>query len=123
MLVLVHVSIYSTEPTASPRELHVQENNATMVVLQWRLPPPSEWNGNITHHEIHYHCQSVRYNVSRDLATEDSALLSHTHDQYTYIVTGLEPAAVCRFKLASVNGQGKGPYSSDLVVSLPADSE
>ena len=123
VLVLVHMSIYSTEPTSSPRELHVKETNATVVVLQWRSPPLSDWNGNITHHEIHLHCQNMRYNVSRGFVTGDSALLNHTHDRYTYMVTGLEPAAVCRFKLASVNSQGRGPYSSDLVVSLPADSE
>ena len=44
-------------------------------------------------------------------------------DLFSEVIEGLEPATLCKFRVASKNSKGMGPYSTELVTQLPSDSE
>ena len=100
------ITVSSTEPSDSPKNVSATATNASTVVVSWSPPPPEHRNGII---------QSYTVRVVGTHTGEDFTLSTSS----TSITVGsLHPFYTYRFTVAAVT-VSEGPFSNPSTVMMP----
>ncbi len=87
----------------------------TTISIEWNEVECTDRNGDITSYSVHYGPSST---PSSDRSMEN---ISDPNSR-TFSVGGREIGTSYSFEVAAVNGQGIGPYSTTIMVTIPVPS-
>ncbi len=87
----------------------------TTITIEWNEVECADRNGDITSY-------SVRYGSSSTPSSNRSVETISDPNSRTFSVGEREIGTSYRFEVAAVNGQGIGPYSTTIMVTIPIPS-
>ena len=93
-----------SEPTKPPMKVKVEFINKTKVVVSWKPIPCSHQNGAILNYLVTYSYSLLAWEVEKQSVTEGRFL--------QVALPNLRPNTKYTLKVAGVNSEGAGPFSS-----------
>lgn len=90
------------EPNAFPEKLKAIGSTFTTITLTWERLSCVDHNGNITGYEVQYGTTTI----------DTRTVTGELDDNDEFVVTELEPMTVYKFRVAAVNSNGTGLYST-----------
>lgn len=118
------------EPTGVPSDLAVTAKGSKSVLVTWKPPPRSTWNGNLTGFYVQYKPLDVSQPYIKTVPFEGHhhSQLSqghgdHVHNSshvYKFLLTGLIRLKTYLISVKAFNNAGPGPVSNDASVTTLA---
>lgn len=117
------------EPTGVPTDLTVVAKGSKSVLVIWKPPPRSTWNGNLTGFYVQYKPLDVSQPYIKTVPFEGhhSQLFQghgdHGHNSshvYKFLLTGLIRLKSYLISVKAYNNAGPGPVSNDVSVTTLA---
>ncbi|KAI1285693.1 Down syndrome cell adhesion molecule -like protein [Halotydeus destructor] len=108
------------EPSGAPTDVTVDAKGSRHVLVSWKSPPKTEWNGNITGYYILFRPSDVSQPYMK--AVDPHAAVNASMP-YSYMLTGLTKTKPYKVSVKAFNSAGAGPASQEVTVStLGADA-